>query len=130
MKISFGSVENFRQECIDRGIHEIRRDYAAETKVAQSTNKHVGSVGITTFKLIVTATDGKDLLRLEHRFYSCLHMVVNEELTKEKVKELTEQIEEQLQKDFPPNYDWKDDPRNLDGSPYQFVLKRGVIEEV
>lgn len=117
MKISFGNVKHFRQECIERNIHKVRHDYSVETKPAK--------LPVTRFKLILTASDGKDLLRLEHGFYRCFDVEVNEARTKKEVEERIQKVEEQLQKDFPPNYE-------ISGRPdaYQFTLKRGVIEEV
>lgn len=126
MKIVFGSIQDFRKECIDRFIHEVRRDYMVETKIAESGNAHIGKLGITRFKLIVTATDGKDILRLEHPFYSCLEMEVNEERTRKEVEERTLKVEEQLHNDFPESYSGVEE--GVIG--YQFALKRGVIEEL
>lgn len=127
MRISFGSVEDFRKECIDRTIHEVRRDYMVETKIAESSNARIGKVGITRFKVIVTATDGMDILRWEHSFYSCLDVMVNEERTKKDVEERTLKIEEQLHKDFPPEYAYEVEGIHY---TYNFALKKGIIEEV
>lgn len=124
MKINFGSIEDFRNECVDRDIHEVRRDYLVETKPAG--NERIGVVGVTRFKLILTASDGKALLRLEHSFYSCLSDFVNEEQTKKEVQQRTEKIEELVNADFLEEAHMKDE--GIEN--YQFTLKKGVIEEI
>lgn len=126
MKISFGSIEHLREECIARDIHEVRRDYMVETKPAETGNKHIGAIALTHFKMIVTATDGKDILRLEHPIYRCFQVEVNEEKTKKDVEARIDMAEAQLQKDFPEEY--RDEEKGV--LVHKFVLKRGVIEEV
>lgn len=130
VKVKFGSIQDFRKECIDRTIHIVRRDYAVETKIAETSNAAIGKVGITRFKLVLTATDGKDVLRLEHAFYSCMDIDVNSERTKREVEERTIKVEEQLHKDFPAEYKGEDVPDDWHERFYQFVLKKGVIEEL
>ena len=124
MRISFGGIEDFRRECIERDIHEVRRDYLVETKPAG--NERIGVVGITRFKLILTASDGKVVLRLEHGFFACLSDFVNEEQTREEIKKRTEKIEELVNADFLDEAHMKDE--GIEN--YQFTLKKGVIEEI
>ena len=124
MRINFGSIEDFRNECVDRDIHEVRRDYLVETKPAG--NERIGVIGITRFKLILTASDGKVVLRLEHSFYACLSDFVNEEQTKKEVQQRTEKIEELVNADFLEEAHMKDE--GIEN--YQFTLKKGVIEEI
>jgi len=121
MKIKFFKIEDLREECIGRSIHRIRRDYAAQTTAAESGNKDIGQLNVTRFKMVLTATDGEDLLQLEACFYSCLTVYVDQEDTKKKIEELITAIEEHLHKDFPAEYG---------PTKHKFWLEKGIIEEV
>lgn len=127
MKINFGSIQDLRKECIEREIHEVRRDYMVETKAAESSNARVGKIGITRFKVIVTATDGMDVLTWDHPFYSCFSIEVNEERIRKDVEELTLKIEEQLHKDFGTDREGRF-KEQVEG--HMFTLKKGIIEEL
>lgn len=127
MKIKFFKIEDFREECLGRNIHRIRRDYVTEGAAVESGNKDMGKVSITRFKMVLTATDGEDLLYLEHLFYRCFTALATQEETKENVKHLVEQIETQLHKDFPEGYPYTQDGKEL---TRKFWLDKGIIEEV
>ena len=125
MKLAFGNIQDFRKECIDRFIQEVRRDYMVETRAAEISNVKFGKIGITRFLVILTATDGKDILEWKHCFFSCLSDSVED--SKKEIEDRTFKVEAQLSKDFPEEYTWEQD----DGTyRHKFTLKKGVIEEL
>jgi len=98
MRISFWNLKEFKQELKERGITQIRRDFIGTSEVRESTSPDIGKIGVDRIKLVLTASDGKDVLRYEEVIFSCFSIMAEE--YKDKVKELIEKIKGWVKKEF------------------------------
>lgn len=98
MKIQYHQLDEFKKEMVARGVKTIRKDFVTHSETG--SGEHPMAWAVTN--LVLTATDGQDLLRYELSVHSVPGVFMNseDETYRNKLREKLEKVNEWLQKEF------------------------------
>lgn len=113
MRIRYWNLDEFVEEVKGRGITEVYRDFVAESKMVESTLDKASRIPVEMLKIVLTASDGKDILQTEYLIYRSIYV---SEKDKKKIRELMEKWDKEVLPKLFPGPIWE--------------IRKGVIQNL
>lgn len=114
MKIRFWSLDEFVEEVKARLIKTVYRDFVTSSKMVGTSNEKIGKIPMEMLKIVLTATDGKDILTSEYMIFRSFYV---DEEAKKKVRELMDKWDNEI---LPQMFPQKE----------RITVKHGAIESL